>query len=84
MEKPIEDARVETARREEQTPKEVREGTRDIEEDNEDVGGYSSWRWPGVVLVSLVLLLGVARVRAAMRRRDRRRARPRFFYRVKQ
>ena len=39
MEKPIEDARVETARREEQTPKEVREGTRDIEEDNED-GGY--------------------------------------------
>lgn len=84
VEKPIEDARVETARREEQTPKEVREGTRDIEEDNEDVGGYSSWRWPGVVLVSLVLLLGVARVRAAMRRRDRRRARPRFFYRVKQ
>ena len=46
VEKPIEDARVETARREEQTPKEVREGTRDIEEDNED-GGYSSWRWPG-------------------------------------
>jgi len=83
-EKPIENVGTETTTREEQTQKEVREETHDDddeEEEEEDVG--YSWRWPGVALVSLVLLSGVARVRTAMKRRERRRARP-SFYRVKQ